>query len=733
MGTFKNTENYFKFVIYLVVVVLINLVGMKVFFRVDLTANRMYSLSQASRDAVSTLTEPLTINVFFSENLPAPYNTTEQYLRDLLEEYAICANKKNHFFNYTIYNVSPQEEGIDQKAEENRKLADNYGIHPVQVRHIEQDEIKFQKAYMGLVLIHGDLIEKIPTIVSTEGLEYTLTMAMKKLNNKVSALVGLDDKVNVSLVMSSSINTVAPFMGLDQLPEIPREVERVVKELNGKLFNKLSYGFLDPSANPDDEAAAQNYTLTRLKWPDLKEGEVKAGEGTIGLVLSYKGRAREVQLLNAYTLPIFGTRYELVDMADLEELINGSIESLVDINEKLGYLADHRTPQLAAGPMPGMMPQQADTLSNFNTIISKSYSVRDVSLSEETIPEDLNCLVIAGPRETFTDYELYQIDQFLMKGKNLAIFLDTFEEVAPQQQQFSFNRAPVYVPLDTGLEKLLAHYGVRVNTSYVMDESCFKQPPRTQTGGEQPIYFAPLIKNRFINKDVDFLENIKGLVTMKASPLELDTSRLEKNGLDATVLFSSSDQSWEMRGQINLNPMAIFPPQNDADKHSMPLACLISGAFPSYFDGKPIPEKIEKEKAPDEGKENGDGEEEKPDPVLSKIQGESMFISKGKPGNIFLVGTSEMLKDSLLDQEGISPNATFIMNGIDTLNNKKDISELRGKQQQFNPLDETDASVKTAIKFFNTGGLPVLVILFGLAVFAVRKARRKRIQMMFHA
>ncbi|MBW2711868.1 MAG: GldG family protein, partial [Deltaproteobacteria bacterium] len=169
---------YIKLSIYLVIIVLINVAGMTLFFRMDLTANRIYSISEASKTVVSTLSEPLTINVFFTKDLPAPYNNTERYLNDLLEEYAIHANA---YFNYRFYDVSPEAEGIDPRALENQKLANNYGIHPVQIQVFEEDEVKFKKAYMGLVLIHGDMVERIPTITAIKGIEYKLTTAIQKL------------------------------------------------------------------------------------------------------------------------------------------------------------------------------------------------------------------------------------------------------------------------------------------------------------------------------------------------------------------------------------------------------------------------------------------------------------------------------------------------------------------------------------------------------------------------
>ena len=118
MKTKPKYSKYVKFVIYCVVIVLLNIVGVTLFFRIDLTANNIYSISKASQKVVSTLSEPLTLNVFFTKNLPAPYNNIERYLHDLLEEYAIQANT---FFNYRFFNVSPEAEGATPTADENQK------------------------------------------------------------------------------------------------------------------------------------------------------------------------------------------------------------------------------------------------------------------------------------------------------------------------------------------------------------------------------------------------------------------------------------------------------------------------------------------------------------------------------------------------------------------------------------------------------------------------------------
>lgn len=264
-----------------------------------------------------------------------------------------------------------------------------------------------------------------------------------------------------------------------------------------------------------------------------------------------------------------------------------------------------------------------------------------------------------------------------------------------------------------------------------MDESCYKQEmPQGYGGGQRPIYFAPLIKSQFISTDLDFMKNIKGLIAMKLSPLELLEDRLSENGITAHRLFSSSEKSWEMKGRINLNPMYIKPPALKDDQKSLPLAYVLEGEFTSYFKGKPIPIKEETE-----DKSKKDGEKKEPDkkanPELAGIKGKGGFLSTGRPAKIFIIGSSEMLKDNMLDPGGRSPNATFILNVIDFLNNRGDIAVMRSKTQSFNPLYETGPGTKTFVKSLNIAGLPILVAVFGLFVWLRRHSRKRRIQMMF--
>jgi ABC-type uncharacterized transport system involved in gliding motility auxiliary subunit len=735
-----NRGKYVKFVVYLVAVALVNLAGTTVFFRIDLTGDKIYSISNASRQVVSTLSEPLTIDVFFTENLPAPYNNHKRYLRDLLEEYAIYASK---YFNYRFHDVNPDEGELSPDGRANQEMANNYGISPIQIQVIDEDEVKFQKAYMGLVINHGDLIERIPTVTSIERLEYQLTTAIMKLNNKISAFRRLGDSIRITLYQSSSLNQVADVIGLDDLPDLPNRIKAVVEKLNPTLFNKLEFVYVDPSTDPSAVERLENkkHDLLSLKWPDLPEKNITAGQGSVGLVLEHGDKSVVVQLVNILRIPIIGTRYDMVNPDEVEELIGKNVEALIDINTDLGYLAGKGTLPIQPQPQmsPGVMPQ-AETLNNFRQLVSRNYSIKDIDLADDSIPSDLKTLVIARPTEAFTDYELYQIDQFLMQGKSLMIVLDSFEEVFPPQQQgFGMNQGPRYMPLDTGLEKLLAHYGIRVNRSYVMDKNCFRQElPQGMGGGDRPIYFAPLIQADKINHDLEFMKNINRLIAVRISPLETVDDRLDAN-IKAHRVFSSSSESWEMRDQINLNPNFIFPPQKEDELQSFPLAYLLKGPFTSYFKGKSLPEKetpkdgVDQDTA-DQSEPEKVPEEEKaaqPEALPPPIESTGGFIAEGQPGSIFIMASSEMLTDNVIDTEGRGTNAVFIMNAIDALNDREDLANLRSKKQEFNPLQKIGSGSKTLVKTFNIVGLPILVVLFGVVVWFRRSARKKQIQAMF--
>ncbi len=727
-------EKYIKFLLYTLVIILVNIAGITLFFRADLTRGRVFSLSEASKEVAATLTEPLTIKVFFSKDLPAPHNNTERYLKDLLEEYAARGGK---LFNYTFYNVTPDEETLVQKADENRELARSYGISPVQIRIMENDEVKFKNAYMGLVIIHGDLVEKIAAVTSTQGLEYKITAAVQKMNKKVSTLHRLDKKVKVNVYLSTSLYPVGPLIGLEQLSLLTKVIEKNVAELNKKNLGILEYRHIDVRTQARMEELGEKYDLMTLSWPAVPEKKIPEGFGAAGLVVEFGENTVTMPLIHVLELPIIGTTYQMSDPHALSEELNRVMEKMIGINKDIGYLSSHDT--LPIGMNPAMMGRRQDGgLKAFDSLISSRYTIRPVDLKKGMIPDGLNCLIIARPTKAFTEYELFQIDQALMKGTSIAFFSDSFQQINLGQRGMGL--PPMFQPIDTGLDKLLNHYGVKITKGYVLDEQCYRsQVPPEMGGGEQKIYFAPILKNEAINTDPAFMKNIKGLVTMQISPVELIKERIDAGKISAVKLLTSSERSWIMDKQITLNPPMIRPPADDKAFTSHAMAYLLEGKFTSYFKGKPIPKKETPKPAQPQGQQQGQvsktplpPEPEKSAPALKNVQAANTTIETGKPAKIFILPSSAMIQDTVIDPQGQSMNAIFILNAIDHLNAEDDMAVLRAKQQSLNPLAETSPASKAVIKGFNIIGLPILVAFFGLGVMVKRTSKKRKLAKRFN-
>ncbi|HOK03596.1 MAG TPA: Gldg family protein, partial [Spirochaetota bacterium] len=139
----NSREKDFVIFFNIIIIVLFNIVVSYFPFRVDLTRNNIYSLSQTSKDIVSNLSERLKIKVFFSSDLPPERQAVFRYLRDILQEYDLYGNEN---FSYEIIEGS----NLESQATE-------YGINPIPSEEFSSDQVKLRSVYMGLVIIHGDL------------------------------------------------------------------------------------------------------------------------------------------------------------------------------------------------------------------------------------------------------------------------------------------------------------------------------------------------------------------------------------------------------------------------------------------------------------------------------------------------------------------------------------------------------------------------------------------------
>jgi gliding-associated putative ABC transporter substrate-binding component GldG len=197
------------------ILVLINVISINIFFRIDLTGNKIYTLSSASKKLVSNLDDKLVVKAYFTDNLPSPYNNTRRYLKEILDDYK---NYSNGNFQYEI--ISPSDE------QELERDAQKFGIQPVQVQTFKDDRAEAMKAYMGIVFLYGGKQETLPFIGNTQNLEYEITGVIKRMTEKelkkVGVLTGADipgvDKMGTA---NQLISKYYSFTNVDALKNNP--------------------------------------------------------------------------------------------------------------------------------------------------------------------------------------------------------------------------------------------------------------------------------------------------------------------------------------------------------------------------------------------------------------------------------------------------------------------------------------------------------------------------------
>jgi ABC-type uncharacterized transport system involved in gliding motility auxiliary subunit len=212
--------------------------------RIDLTAERLYTLSDGTRQTLKAIDEPVTLRLFFSDRLGREvptYGAYAQRVRDLLTEYADLAGGKLKLEFYDPQPFSPVED---------RAVA--YGL---QGAPIDQNG---EQVYFGLVGSNAiDDEDVIPFFAPDRErfLEYDLTKMIAKLSRAKQRVIGMVSTlpVDADMVLAQQgggdnwafLEQLKQFvevrnLGLD-LTEIPAEIDVLMLVNPGGLNDRTQY------------------------------------------------------------------------------------------------------------------------------------------------------------------------------------------------------------------------------------------------------------------------------------------------------------------------------------------------------------------------------------------------------------------------------------------------------------------------------------------------------------
>lgn len=174
----------------LAILIAVNILISRVRVRADLTAEKLYTLSNGTRAVLKSLDGPVTLKFFFSggaAEVPMPLKNFARQVEDLLKEYELASGGK---ILIETYDPKP-----DSDAEE---WAQRYGLAG------EPLGITDSALYLGLVAVKGDAHTVLPFLDprNEEMLEYNITRMITRVANPKKPVVGILSSLPVMGVRS---------------------------------------------------------------------------------------------------------------------------------------------------------------------------------------------------------------------------------------------------------------------------------------------------------------------------------------------------------------------------------------------------------------------------------------------------------------------------------------------------------------------------------------------------
>ncbi|MBA6152509.1 gliding motility-associated ABC transporter substrate-binding protein GldG [Gelidibacter maritimus] len=237
----KNKSNLIKTVLVLIVLLILNWIGTKVYKRFDLTQDQRYSLSQSAQAIVKDVKSPLIVDVFLEGNFPSEFRRLRNETQQLLEEFSL----DNPHIKFNFINPLEDEASRDSNIEQLIQR----GLEPLQLSVNVGGKTSQELIFPWALASYNDQTTKIPLIknkigatqqevvtISIQHLEYAFAEGFQKLvtpkSKKIAILKGngqLEDKYLADFLQTVKEHYfIAPFT----LDSVASDPEATLKNLN---------------------------------------------------------------------------------------------------------------------------------------------------------------------------------------------------------------------------------------------------------------------------------------------------------------------------------------------------------------------------------------------------------------------------------------------------------------------------------------------------------------------
>jgi gliding-associated putative ABC transporter substrate-binding component GldG len=462
----------------------------------------------------------------------------------------------------------------------------------------------------------------------TQNKDYSISKASKQVAGK------LDDMVNIKVYFSE--NLPSQYINLRQ------EAGDILDGYAAYSNGKIRVEFIDPGDNEEMKSELYMLGIPELQFNVLEKDKYQVVKGYLGMAVQYGGKTEAIPVVENTD------NFEYQVTLAIKKVTSGKMAVI-------GFVTSNGTAGID------------NEISLAYQKLRELYEARQVDLAKEKeIPDDIDALIIVGPKEKFSEDRLKAIDAFLMKGRSVLILADGVK--VEEGLIASVN--------DTGLNNLLEKYGVKINNDLALDAASgivsFTQGYITFSTNYP---FWPKVSQQGFDRENSATAELESLVLPWASTLEVATDKIDKAG-KISYLASTTDKAWRQKDNFDLNPQQNFVPSEE--KGIFNLAVAISGKFLSAYD-------------------NGETDN----------------------GRLIVVGDSDFIKDAFL--RSAPDNLVFFQNIVDSLSLDEDLINIRSKGVSDRPLKELSDGAKAAIRYLNIFGLTIVAVAFGMIRYYIRR------------
>jgi len=528
----------------IILIILINLISSFVFTRFDLTAERRYTLSNATKHILKKLDDIVFFKVYLEGDLPPGFRRLSNETREMLNEFRAYSDNIQYEF------VDPSANPNTKERNDTYRLLAERGLLPTDLRTTKKGQSSQLIIFPGTIVTYKGREVPVQLLMTQLGqdpnkvlnnsiqtLEYNLASAIQKLTTTIRPRVAfIEGEGELSALETLDLqNTLSEYYNVERI-KINQKINSLALRMktdsvNDQLINKFQTIIIAKPTKPFDEKdkfLIDQFIMRggRVLWVI---DPVFASMDSLGKYSSTMGIVNETNLTDQ--LYNYGVRLNNNLVLDL---------NAIQIVIKTGQIGNQ--PQLDYFPFyyfPLLVPYQRHPIVNgLNLVRTEFVSTLD------TVPVPgvkSTYLLSTSPYSRIVNAPVYIDLEILKKEPDPAMYNIGPQPVAVLLEGIFTSAYLFRIPPELEQNKDLAYRNKSKPTKMIViaDGDVVKNQFEVSQGYPLPLGYDQWTRQSFGNKDfimnaINYLCDDSGLITVRARELKLrllDSSKVSSRRL----------------------------------------------------------------------------------------------------------------------------------------------------------------------------------------------------------